>query len=106
MAPPRTRRAPGARAARRRLLGGGAALAAVAALVLGAETGASGASVRVLGDADLARADRLAGLDVIVLPYVAAMDLRQRRVLAAYVRAGGGLVGLYFAGRDDERGRP
>jgi hypothetical protein len=70
------------------------------------EARAAGASVRVLGDGDLARPDRLAGLDVVVLPYVATMDLRQRQVLAGYVRAGGGLVGIYFAGRDDERGRP
>ncbi|MDX6645069.1 MAG: hypothetical protein QOK40_796, partial [Miltoncostaeaceae bacterium] len=70
------------------------------------EARAAGASVRLLGDGDLARTERLAGLDVIVLPYVAAMNLRQRQVLAGWVRAGGGLVGLYFAGRDDERGRP
>jgi len=70
------------------------------------EARAAGATVRVLWDADLSRPDRLAGLDVVVLPYVAAMDVRERQVLAAYVRGGGGLVGIYFAGRDDERGVP
>jgi hypothetical protein len=70
------------------------------------EARTAGARVRVLGDADLERPERLAGLDVVVLPYVAAMNLRQRQVLAAWVRAGGGLVGIYFPGRDDERGVP
>src|SRR5437763_13584436 len=45
------------------------------------EARAAGASVRVLDDGDLSQPERLAGLDVIVLPYVASMDLRARQVL-------------------------
>jgi hypothetical protein len=36
----------------------------------------------------------------------AKSDYRARRVVNNWVKAGGGLVGLYFTGRDDERCRP
>lgn len=66
-----------------------------------AELRAAGARPDVAGDAVLARPATLARYDVVVLPYVACMDLAARRTLAAWVRGGGGLVGLYFTGRDD-----
>lgn len=65
------------------------------------ELRAAGAHPEVAGDAVLSDPGALARHDVVVLPYVACMDRRARRTLAAWVRRGGGLVGLYFSGRDD-----
>lgn len=62
--------------------------------------------VRVLSDADAARPEALAGLKVIVLPETKGLSRAQRRALLGWTRQGGGLVSLYFSGRDDEVGTP
>ena len=62
--------------------------------------------VRVLSDGDLAQPSALVGIKVIVLPETKGLSRAQRRVLLAWVRQGGGLVSLYFSGRDDESGTP
>ena len=71
-----------------------------------AELRAAGVEPRVVGDAALSSPRTLKGADVLVLPYVACMTYPARRVVNDWVKAGGGLVGLFFTGRDDERCRP
>lgn len=62
--------------------------------------------IRVLSDADVANPDTIADVGVIVLPEAKGFTRVQRRTLLGWVKRGGGLVSLYFDGRDDERGTP
>ena len=71
-----------------------------------AKLDASGATLTVLSDADVANPSALADLKVIILPEVKGLTRAQRRSLNGWVRNGGGLVSLYFDARDDEAGTP
>ena len=72
-----------------------------------AKLDASGAGpIMVLSDADVANPAALASLKVIVLPEVKGLTRAQRRSLLGWVKNGGGLVSLYFDGRDDAAGTP
>lgn len=71
-----------------------------------AQAQASGASLRVLSDSALGDPRALADLKVVVLPEVKGLSSRQRGALLRWVRNGGGLVSLYFDGRDDSDGTP
>ena len=62
--------------------------------------------VTVLSDTELSQPAVLAGLKVIVLPESKGLSRAQRRALLGWVRQGGGLVSVYFSGRDDEQGTP
>ena len=72
-----------------------------------AQAAAMGASgLRTLSDGDIANPSALDGLKVIVLPEVKGLSDAQRATLAGWVKGGGGLVSLYFDGRDDQAGIP
>jgi hypothetical protein len=65
-----------------------------------------GGGLRILTDSALASPTALADLKVVILPEVKGLSGAQRRALLAWVKKGGGLVSLYFDGRDDADGTP
>ena len=68
--------------------------------------GMGGGGLRILTDSALASPKALADLKVVILPEVKGLSNAQRRALLDWVKNGGGLVSLYFDGRDDADGTP
>ena len=65
-----------------------------------------GGGIRILTDSALASPKALADVKVLILPEVKGLSNAQRGAILAWVKNGGGLVSLYFDGRDDADGTP
>ncbi len=65
-----------------------------------------GGGLRILSDSALASPAALADVKVLVLPEVKGLSNAQRLAILGWVKRGGGLVSLYFDGRDDADGTP
>jgi hypothetical protein len=49
----------------------------------------------------LRSAKGMAAYSTLVMPYIRALSVAERRQIVAYVRGGGGVVGIFYFGRDD-----